>query len=90
MRLGALNWGTFFQAQPDTPAKLAGFSYAFEHLEIAGYELLRRVARRAGDSETEQVADQILAQEREAAESIHSQFGNALDASLRQQGVGAP
>ncbi|TMK70615.1 MAG: DUF892 family protein, partial [Actinobacteria bacterium] len=29
MRLGALNWGGFFQAQPDTPAKLAGFAYAF-------------------------------------------------------------
>src|SRR4051794_27897494 len=37
MRLGALNLGSFFKAQPDTPAKLAGFSYAFEHLEIAGY-----------------------------------------------------
>src|SRR4051794_150507 len=25
MRVGALNWGAFFKAQPDTPAKLAGF-----------------------------------------------------------------
>ena len=24
LRLGALNWGAFFGAQPDTPAKLAG------------------------------------------------------------------
>src|ERR671930_1451577 len=37
MRLGALNWGAFFAAQPDTPAKLAGFAFAFEHLEIGGY-----------------------------------------------------
>src|SRR3954471_15091439 len=29
MRLGALNMGGFFKAQPDTPAKLAGFNYAF-------------------------------------------------------------
>ncbi len=38
MKLGAINWGTFFATQPDTPAKLAGFAYAFEHLEIASYE----------------------------------------------------
>jgi ferritin-like metal-binding protein YciE len=46
LRLGALNWGGFFGAQPDTPVKLAVFSYAFEHLEIGAYELLRRVKRR--------------------------------------------
>jgi ferritin-like metal-binding protein YciE len=89
MRLGALNWGTFFQAQPDTPAKLAAFAYAFEHLEIGAYEQLSRVAQRAGDAETATVAQQILAQERTAAERIHSQFANALDASLHEQGVGA-
>jgi ferritin-like metal-binding protein YciE len=50
MRLGALNWGTFFAAQPDTPTKLAAFAYAFEHLEIAAYELLTRVAHRTGEA----------------------------------------
>jgi ferritin-like metal-binding protein YciE len=89
LRLGALNWGAFFAAQPDTPAKLAGFAFAFEHLEIAGYELLRRVATRTGDGETEAIAARILAQERDAAERIHEQFPNALDASLHEQGVGA-
>ncbi len=89
MSLGALNWGGFFGAQPDTPAKLAGFSYAFEHLEIAAYELLRRVAERAGDAETVRVAEQILAQERAAAERIHSLFEPALDAALDAQEVGA-
>lgn len=89
LRLGALNWGAFFGAQPDTPAKLAGFAFAFEHLEIAGYELLRRVATRAGDGETEAVAARILAEERNAAGRIQDQFPNALAASLREQGVGA-
>ncbi|MBA3331959.1 MAG: DUF892 family protein, partial [Actinobacteria bacterium] len=37
LRLGALNWGAFFQGHPDTPGKLAVFTYAFEHLEIGGY-----------------------------------------------------
>ena len=87
MRLGALNWSAFFAAQPDTPAKLAAFSYAFEHLEIAAYEQLRRVAQRAGDSETEDTAERILADERAAADHVRSQFGAALDATLQEQGL---
>src|SRR5205823_13683809 len=76
LRLGALNWSAFFQAHPDTPGKLAGFAYAFEHLEIAAYELLERVAARAGDEETAQAAGRIEQQERQAADRIHSQFAN--------------
>src|SRR5204863_8085914 len=82
MRLGALNWGAFFAAQPDTPAKLAGFAYAFEHLEIGAYEQLRRVAERAGDQETARTVDAILAEERSAAETLFSGFDRAVDASL--------
>jgi ferritin-like metal-binding protein YciE len=87
MRLGALNWGGFFAAQPDTPGKLAGFAYAFEHLEIGGYEQLKRVARRVGDSETEAATERILAEERAAAERLESRFDLAVDAALRVQGV---
>jgi ferritin-like metal-binding protein YciE len=89
LSLGALNWGAFFAAQPDTPAKLAAFAYAFEHLEIAAYELLRRVAAKAGDAETEQVADRILGEEKAAAAQVRSLFEQALDASLDDQGVAA-
>lgn len=89
MALGALNWGAFFGAQPDTPAKLAGFSYAFEHLEIAAYSLLGGVARRAGDAETEAVAQRIVGEERSAAELIHGLFPAALDAALQEQDVAA-
>ncbi len=82
LRLGALNWSMFFRAQPDTPAKLAAFAYAFEHLEIAAYELLERVARRAGDRDTELLTRRILGQEHAAAERIYANFDRALDASL--------
>jgi ferritin-like metal-binding protein YciE len=85
LRLGALNWGAFFAVQPDTPAKLAAFAYAFEHLEIAAYELLRRVSERAGDHQTVQVAERILEQERAAAGRIQSLLPRALDASLHEQ-----
>jgi ferritin-like metal-binding protein YciE len=87
MRLGALNWGGFFAAQPDTPGKLCAFAYAFEHLEIAGYEELRRVAERAGDADTVDVADRILAEERAAAEKLAGQFDRAMEASLEAVGV---
>jgi ferritin-like metal-binding protein YciE len=74
LRLGALNWGGFFAAQPDTPAKLAGFAYAVENLEVAAYELLLRVARRAGDEETVALAESILSEEKAAAKSVADQW----------------
>jgi ferritin-like metal-binding protein YciE len=87
MRLGALNWGTFFQSHPDTPGKLAAFAYAFEHLEIGAYELLRRVATKAGDVETAGLAEAIADEERVAAGKIAGTWDRALDASLREVGV---
>jgi ferritin-like metal-binding protein YciE len=78
LRLGALNWGFFFGAQPDTPAKLAGFAYAVENLEVAAYELLLRVARRAGDGETVALAELILAEEQAAATAIADQWSVAM------------
>jgi ferritin-like metal-binding protein YciE len=87
LRLGSLNWGMFFQAHPDTPGKLAAFAYAFEHLEEAGYELLGRVARRAGDEQTVGMAERIAAEERAAAVRIAATWDRAVDASLREQGV---
>jgi ferritin-like metal-binding protein YciE len=89
LRLGALNLGLFLKAQVDTPAKLAAFAYAFEHLEVAAYELLRRVAARAEDEQTIATADEILLQERAAAGHIHDVFDAALDASLEEAGVRA-
>ncbi len=87
MRVGALNWGMFFQAQPDTAGKLAAFAFAFEGLEIGGYELLRRVAERAGDQATVDTTDRILVQERAMAEKVAAAFDRAAEASLRAQGV---
>jgi ferritin-like metal-binding protein YciE len=87
LRIGGFNWGLFFRAQPDTEAKLAGFVYAFEHLEIGGYEQLRRVAERAGDDATVDLAVRILAEERAAAGRIAAAFEEAVDAALAEQTV---
>lgn len=70
LRLGGLQVGAFFAAQPDTVAKLSGFAFAFENLEIAAYELLERVARRAGDEKVSAMAKRILAEERAAAAKL--------------------
>ncbi|HET8672900.1 MAG TPA: DUF892 family protein [Thermoleophilaceae bacterium] len=82
LSLGALNWGGFFAAHPDTPGKLCAFAFAFEHLEIAGYELLKRVAERAADGHTIRMAEQILAQEREAARKVELALDQAVESSL--------
>jgi ferritin-like metal-binding protein YciE len=89
MRLGGFNVGAFFGAQPDTPAKLIGFAYAFEHLEIAGYEQLRRVAERAGDQQTIDLAAEIADGERGTARQIAELWGPAVDAALAEQGIDA-
>ncbi len=70
LKAGGLNLSAFFGAQPDSTTKLAGFAFAFEHLEVAAYELLQRVAARAGDEGVVTVAEEILAEERAAAEQV--------------------
>lgn len=81
LKLGALNWGMFFAAQPDTPAKLAGFAYAVENLEVAAYELLKRVARRAGDQETVALAEEILGEEESAARQVADHWSASMAAA---------
>jgi ferritin-like metal-binding protein YciE len=89
LRVGGVNLGAFFGLQPDTPAKLAGFAFAFEHLEIAAYEQLLRVARRAGDDETARIAERIAGEERAAAAAIRARFEAAMHAALGAEGVSA-
>jgi len=85
MRLGGLNWTAFFAAHPDTPGKLVAFAYAFEHLEIAGYEELRRVADAAGDLDASHEIDRILAEERLAATRLKAGFDEAVEAALQSK-----
>jgi ferritin-like metal-binding protein YciE len=87
LRIGGLSLAAFFAAQPDTPVKVAGFAYAFEHLELASYELLRRVADRAGDAETAAMAQRIVDEERDAAQAIARTWDAAMDAGLAKEGA---
>lgn len=88
LRIGGLQVGGFFKAQPDTPAKLAGFAFAFEHIEIGSYELLKRMAAHAGDEATVQIVERILGEERAMAERVRQTWDAAVDAGLRAVGAG--
>ncbi len=82
MRSGAVGLRQLADIPPDTPVKLAMHFYAFEHLEIATYELLGRIAKQTGDDETAEVAGKILEQEREAAEKVAGTFDRAVEMML--------
>jgi ferritin-like metal-binding protein YciE len=62
-------------------------AYATEHLEIANYELLKRIAQRAHDEETVSACDLIIEQERAMAETIAANWEKFTDLSLREAGV---
>jgi ferritin-like metal-binding protein YciE len=61
--------------------------YATEHLEIASYELLKRVAQRAGDEETARACDEILEQERAMAAFFEANWDRFAELSLREEGI---
>jgi ferritin-like metal-binding protein YciE len=61
--------------------------YATEHMEIASYELLKRIAQRANDTETVAACDEILGQERAMAAAIAANWDTFAAASMREEGV---
>lgn len=89
-RLAAKGLGLLAQGMPDTPGKLMAVAFAFEHFEIASYQLLRGVAERAQDQETLAMCDRILPVERQAAELIEQNLDRALERSLEAVGAAAP
>ncbi len=81
-RLTAAQLGAGVIADSNTPAKLVAVAYGFEHFEIAMYELLKRLADRVSDSDTVEMADKILVNERQAAEKLAASYDLALERSL--------
>jgi ferritin-like metal-binding protein YciE len=58
--------------------------YATEHLEIASYELLRRIAEKAGDEETARAAREIIAEEAAMAKLIEENWDKFAELSLQE------
>lgn len=70
MPLDELLGGALFGAQLDGTARLAVFLVAFEHFEIAIFELLARVARHGDDTKVLGVTERILSEKRVAAAKL--------------------
>ncbi|MBS1842898.1 MAG: DUF892 family protein [Actinobacteria bacterium] len=83
---GGVGMALFARVQPDTPGKLAFHAHSYEHMELAAYRLLERVAEAAGDAETAAAARRIGDEEEAMAERIAGRFDQAVDDSLRTTG----
>jgi ferritin-like metal-binding protein YciE len=81
-KAGAAMKGVMDMGRGDKAGKNARDGYATEHMEIASYELLKRVAERAGDTETAAACDEILAQERAMAEAIAASWDRVVELGL--------
>jgi ferritin-like metal-binding protein YciE len=85
--LGAVAKLPLDMVRPEKAGRFARDAYAAEHLEIASYQLLARVARRAGDEETAEIARQNRAEEEEMARLLDEQWDLVAEQSLREEGA---
>src|SRR3954464_5642107 len=83
-RLSGKGFVLFAKSQPDTPGKLAAHAFSYEHLELATYDLLERVATRAGDEKTARGARESRAEE----DAMASRIAGLWDAAVAASDVG--
>jgi len=85
--MGALMKGLVDMARQEKAGRNARDGYATEHLEIASYQLLERVAKAAGDEETAEVARENRADEEKMAKKIEANWDRFAELSLQEAGV---
>jgi ferritin-like metal-binding protein YciE len=85
--IGALAKLPLDMVRGDKAGRNARDGYATEHMEIAAYQLLERVANRAGDEETAEIARQNRAEEEAMARKLDEHWDLFAEAALRQEGV---
>jgi ferritin-like metal-binding protein YciE len=85
--MAALMKGVLDAARDDSPGRNARDGFATEHMEIASYEMLERVARKAKDRKTAAVARQNREEEEAMARSIAAKWNKVVELSLKEEGV---
>ena len=85
--IGALMKSVVDMTRDDNAGRNARDGYATEHVEIAAYELLTRIAQRAGDEETAAAAREIIGEEQAMAKKFEANWDRFAEFSLREQGI---
>jgi ferritin-like metal-binding protein YciE len=87
--MAALMKGVLDMARGDKAGRNARDGFATEHMEIASYQMLERVAKKAGDRHTAAVARQNREEEEAMARSIDAKWNKIVEQSLKEEGVRA-
>jgi ferritin-like metal-binding protein YciE len=87
--MGALMKSVVDVARTEKAGRNARDGYATEHMEIASYQLLERIALRAGDEQTAQVARQNREEEEAMAKRLEAHWDRFAELSLADAGVAA-